>query len=181
MSQKNGVSWRVVVLTLITVSLFLVSGTAEAKNPDISYWTQNLSESAAPTELGEYDFAQEIEVVGSTVHVMWLTLEKPTGRDTRFTTAAPPTTARPGKPNNCCLPIMTWYRQYLQADGGDGQYRPHRGELQGGEGGGWYGVLGYLRSTDNGASFEPIRVLFTSDSDATIAFMTYGLRPATVR
>ena len=29
----------------------------------------------------------------------------------------------------------------------------------GGEGGGWYGVLGYLRSTNNGASFESIRVL----------------------
>ena len=73
MSQKIKVSWREVVLSLITVSLFLVSGTAEAKNPDLSYWTMNLSESAAPEELGEDDFAQEIEVVGSTVHVMWLT------------------------------------------------------------------------------------------------------------
>jgi PKD repeat protein len=32
----------------------------------------------------------------------------------------------------------------------------------GGEGGGWYGVLGYLRSTNNGASFESIRNLFTA-------------------
>ena len=73
MSQKIKVSWRQVVLSLITVSLFLVSGTAEAKNPDLSYWTQNLSESAAPTEPGEPDCNQEIEVVGSTVHVMWFT------------------------------------------------------------------------------------------------------------
>ena len=76
MSQKNGVSWHVVVLTLITVSLFLGSGTAEAKNPDLSSWTLNLSESAAPAELGENDFAQEIEVVGTTVHVMWITHDK---------------------------------------------------------------------------------------------------------
>jgi hypothetical protein len=73
MPQKNGVSWRVVVLILITVSLFLGSGTAAAKNPDLSYWTKNLSESAGPGELGEPDSAPEIQVVGSTVHVMWLT------------------------------------------------------------------------------------------------------------
>ena len=33
MSQKNGVSWRVVVLTLITVFLFLGAGTAAGQNP----------------------------------------------------------------------------------------------------------------------------------------------------
>ena len=70
MSQKVRVSWRAVLLMLMTASLFLVSGAAEAKNPDISYWTLNLSESASPEELGEYDFAQEVEVVGSTVHTM---------------------------------------------------------------------------------------------------------------
>ena len=54
------------ILTLIAVQ-------AEAKNPDVSNWTLNLSESAADTELGEEDFAQEIEVVGNTVHVLWIT------------------------------------------------------------------------------------------------------------
>jgi hypothetical protein len=73
MPQKHGVSWRVVVLSLITVSLFLVSGTAEAKNPDLSYWTKNLSESAAQTEPGLPDGNPEIAVSGNTVHVIWFT------------------------------------------------------------------------------------------------------------
>ena len=45
--------------------------------------------------------------------------------------------------------------------------------------GSWYGVLGYLRSTNNGASFEPIRPLIPPR--LPIMFMTHGLRPATVR
>jgi hypothetical protein len=73
MSQKNGISWRVVVLTLITVSLFLGFGTAAAKNPDLSYWTKNLSESAASTEPGLPDGNSEIAVLGNTVHVIWFT------------------------------------------------------------------------------------------------------------
>jgi hypothetical protein len=64
MSQKLKVSWREVILFLLMVSLFLGSGTAEAKNPDLSSWTLNLSESATLSEPCESDFAQEIEMVG---------------------------------------------------------------------------------------------------------------------
>jgi hypothetical protein len=63
--QQLKVPWREAILFLIMVSLFLGSGTAAAKNPDLSSWTLNLSESAAPSELGKYDVPQEIEVVGT--------------------------------------------------------------------------------------------------------------------
>jgi hypothetical protein len=174
MSQKIKVSWRAVVLSLITVSLFLVSGTAEAKNPDLSYWTKNLSESAAPAELGEYDFAQEIEVVGSTVHTMWLTRNVDWSGYKVF--------YRRSTDNG-----QTWgVKQLLFTDNDlvtDDKYKRmavvgntvHIAvNYYGGEGGGWYGVLGYLRSTNNGASFEPNRVLYT----AAIAYHVLDVRVA---
>lgn len=152
-SQKIGVSWRAVVLTLITVSLFLGFGTAEAKTPDLSYWTQNLSESAAPTELGEADFAQEFEVVGSTMHVMWLTRNADWSGYKVF--------YRRSTDND-----QTWEaKQLLFTDNDliyDNTYKLMvvtgttvniSVNYYGGEGGSWYGVLGYLRSTNNGASF----------------------------
>ena len=89
-----------VLFALISVSLFLVPIPGEAKNPDLSYWTLNLSESAAPTELGEEDFSPEIAVVGSTVHVMWLTHDKDVWARIKSSTGAPPTAARPGSPSN---------------------------------------------------------------------------------
>ncbi|MHC1725938.1 MAG: hypothetical protein AB9866_08030 [Syntrophobacteraceae bacterium] len=104
MSLRARTCWRGLLATLLAISLCQVSSLADAKNPDLSFWTKNLSESAAPAELGEYDSAQEIEVEGSTVHVMWIT---------------------------------------KKAD--------------------WSGYkLFYRRSTDNGASFEPIRNLFAA-------------------
>jgi hypothetical protein len=161
-------------LALISLMLLLVSGVAEAKNPDLSYWTKNLSESASPTELGEYDFCQEIEVVGNTVHTMWFTRNAD----------------------------WSGYRVYYRRSTDNGQTWEPKQQLftendliidetykrmavvgntvhiavnyYGGEGGGWYGVLGYLRSTDNGASFESIRVLFT----AAIAWHVYDVRVA---
>ena len=51
----------------------------------------------------------------------------------------------------------------------------------GGEGGAWYGVLGYLRSTNNGASFEPIRPLLLPDQTRLCMFMDDSSPPATVR
>ena len=161
MSQKVRVSWRAVLLILITVSLFLVSGAAEAKNPDISYWTQNLSESAAPAELGEYDFAQEIEVVGSTVHIMWLTRNADwSGYKVYYRRSIDNGQTWEAKQllftDNDLITDNTYKRMVVTGDTvhiAVNYYAARRG---------WYGVLGYLRSTNNGASFEPIRLLFTA-------------------
>ena len=53
--------------------IMVLCSPSEARNPDLSDWTRNLSEGVASSELGEDDFAPEIVVVGTTVHVMWLT------------------------------------------------------------------------------------------------------------
>jgi hypothetical protein len=164
----------IVFLVAISLSLCLTVSLAEARNPDLSYWTKDISESALPTELGEYDFAQEIQVVGSTVHVMWLTRNADySGYKVYY---------RRSTDNG-----QTWEpKQLLFTDNDlvtDDTYK--RMVVVGntvhiavdyylGEGGGWYGVLGYLRSTNNGASFEPIRNLFT----AALAYHVYDVRMA---
>lgn len=152
-----------IVLSVISLSLFLISGLAEARNPDLSYWTKDISESSAPTEPGEEDFNQEIEVVGSTVHVMW------------FTTATTTDYSRKVFYRRSTDGGQTWEDKQLllskaQNDlGVDDTYK--RMVVTGNTvhiavnykyEGRW--VLGYLRSTDNGASFEPIRNLF-ADAD----------------
>ena len=64
---------RLVRMALLLLILFLFAESAEARNPDLSNWTLNLSESSAPSELGELDSCQEIEVAGTTVHTIWIT------------------------------------------------------------------------------------------------------------
>jgi len=159
MSQKLKVSWCEVVLTLVTVSLFLLSGAAEAKNPDISYWTLNLSESAAPDELGEYDLAPEIEVVGSTVHVMWLTrnIDWSGYRVYYRRSIDNGQTWEPKQllfTNDDLIINDTYKRMAVTGDTVHIAVNYYEGS--------WYGVLGYLRSTNNGASFEPIRPLYNA-------------------
>ena len=175
MSKQAWAYRRGLLSALLVVSLLLVSGLAEAKNPDLSYWTKNLSESAAPTELGEADFAQEIEVVGSTVHVMWITHDKDVWARYKIFYRRSTDNGQTWEPKqllftNDDLVTDVTYKRMVVTD-----TTVHIAvNYYGGEGGGWYGVLGYLRSTNNGASFEPIRVLFT----AAIAYHVYDVRVA---
>ncbi len=64
-------TWLVVLGICLTLAISL--GKAEARNPDLSNWTINLSASdETPGERWD-DAYQEIVVVGSTVHVLWWT------------------------------------------------------------------------------------------------------------
>ena len=156
-------SWRGLFAALLAVSFLLVTGLAEAKTPDNSFWTRNLSESVAPEELGELDQAQEIEVVGSTVHAMWITTEAVTNARKLY--------YRRSTDNGA-----TWEAKQLlfTEDDINTDLSYKRMVVTGNtvhiavnytEGGSsWYGVLGYLRSIDNGGSFEPIRILFQAAS-----------------
>ena len=143
--------------TLLLLVLF--GGLSEARNPDLSSWTQNLSEGVATTEPGEDDLAPEIVVVGTTVHVMWLTQNADyTGHKLYY---------RRSLDNG-----TTWQDEQLLLEHGDMVTNNTYKRMVviddtvhiafGYYAGSWYGVLGYLRSTDNGASFEPMRDLYTA-------------------
>jgi hypothetical protein len=160
MSKKIKVSWRNAVICLLTVSLFLISGIAEARNPDLSSWTLNLSESAALAELREDDFAPEIEVVGSTVHVMWITHDKDVWARykifyRRSTDNGQTWEAKKELFYSDNLMVDKAYKRMVA----EGNY-VHIAVCDGNIGGSLY----YLRSTNSGASFETPRVVFTSDA-----------------
>ncbi len=167
-----------VLLPLLVACLFLTAGSAEGRNPDLSYWTLNLSESAAPTEPGNPDTAQEIQVVGSTVHVMWLTQDlvtDPNGHNWKIYYRRSLDNGQTWDPkqllftSNDMVTDVTYKRMTVVGD------TVHIAvNYYGGDGGTWYGVLGYLRSTNNGASFEAIRTLFT----AAYAWHVYDVRVA---
>lgn len=57
---------------VILAALWGSSNWVEARNPDLSYWMQNLSEGPLPAEPGDFHTTPEIQVVGSTVHTMWI-------------------------------------------------------------------------------------------------------------
>ena len=156
---------------LLLIVLLTAGGVAEARNPDISDWTRNLSESAGDMELGEEDFAQEIVVVGSTVHVMWIT------RNLDFSGYR--LYYRRSTDNG-----NTWEsKQLLFEDDDLVTDKAYKRMVVTGStvhiafsyySGSWYGVLGYVRSTDNGASFEQVRDLFTASN----AYHVYDVRVA---
>jgi len=164
MSQKIKLVWPTVFLFLVTASLVLFSGNAEAKNPDLSFWTQNLSESAASSELGESDFAQEIEVVGSTVHVMWITHDKDVWARYKIFYRRSTDNGQTWEPKQLIytsesgLDTDVTYKRMVVT----GNTVHIAFNYKGGEGGAWYYVLGYLRSINNGVSFEPMIPLVNS-------------------
>jgi hypothetical protein len=163
---------------VILATLWCSANWAEARNPDLSYWMQNLSESPDPLEPGLPNENPEIAVAGSNVHAIWFT----------------------GNPLN-----QLYYRR--SADGGRTweakqllftyewsklRSEPTRKRLVA-EGDYVHIVvctdtdLYYFRSTDNGASFEAARILYTapykhtlqnnyisaSGGKLTIAFLDY--------
>lgn len=56
-----------VLLMVLAFSPFL-----RAQQPELSYWTKNISEGQGASGLGFYDFAHEIAVSGNTVHCLWI-------------------------------------------------------------------------------------------------------------
>ena len=66
--SSNRKKFFVALLTL--AALALLAGGADARNPNLSNWTLNLSGDEPPGETWN-DRAQEIEVVGNTVHVTY--------------------------------------------------------------------------------------------------------------
>ena len=161
----------IVAGAMLLLALLFASG-VEARNPDLSYWTQNLSEGVAETEPGENDFAPEIVVDGTTVHVLWLTQNGDysghkifyrRSLDNGVTWGATQLLLEHGD-----MVTNSTYKRMVVIDGtvhiAFGYYA-----------GSWYGVLGYLRSTDNGASFEALRDLYTAGN----AYHVYDVRLAT--
>jgi hypothetical protein len=137
--------------------LLLFGGIAEARNPDLSYWTRNLSEGAGESELQEDDFAPEIVVTGATVHILWITRNADYSGYKLF--------YRRSLDNG-----STWQAKQLLLEHADLDYdNAYKRMAVTGDSvhiafsyytGSWYGVLGYLRSNDNGASFEASRNLY---------------------
>ena len=62
-----------IFVALLTLAALALAGPAEARNPDLSNWTLNLSAGDEPADERWDDAYQEIVVVGSTVHVLWWT------------------------------------------------------------------------------------------------------------
>jgi hypothetical protein len=59
------------VCALFLLIFIVFTGLAEAKDPDLSYWMKDISESALSSEPGNIDESPQIVVFGSTVHVLW--------------------------------------------------------------------------------------------------------------
>ena len=60
---------------VVLVWMFLFASPVEARNPNLSNWLENISESDFETEPKNPDYAPEIEVEGNTVHVVWASMK----------------------------------------------------------------------------------------------------------
>jgi hypothetical protein len=174
---------RHVRFILLVFSLGLVIyGVADAANPDVSYWIKNLSSS----DSGVNDENQEIAVVGDTVHVMWMTRSADDlnqfyyrrSLDGGETWEAKQLIFSTNK-------YVDWNNTYKRM-AVDGNTVHIATNLHIDVEGSWYEVLKYIRSINNGASFEAARTLFpllptdpyvvrdifvaTSDGKTTICF-----------
>ena len=156
-----------VFLLTLTPSLIFLPGFAEAKNADFSSWIKNISESPLPTEPQFADYAPEIEVVGSTVHVMWSTHDTVNWVD-RFIYYRRSTNGGRSWEDKKLL---------LTGDGSLVSNISNRMSVDGdtvhifvtrilGTGGDWSGVLTYIRSRNGGASFEAPRDIISGKSQS---------------
>ncbi len=160
------------VIAFLTIAfVFLMPEHGFSKNPDMSYWTKNISESNLPEEPGLYDFNAEIEVVGSTVHVMWMT-HNADGLERKIYYRRSTDNGETWEPKKVLftdddmIEDNTYKR--MAVDGNT----VHIITSHYGQAGTWFGKLTYLRSTDGGATFDPPRGLF----DASEAWHVVDLR-----
>ena len=149
---------KIIVLSLLVV--LVIAGRTEAMNPDISYWMKNISESPLSTEPRKDDLSPQIVVVGSTVHVTW--------------------TARNADDTASVLYYRrstddgeTWQAKQVIFEASDAWLHRPTGRKMAVDGtsvhifqehsiypgGSWHDVLSYMRSTDNGATFETPRIV----------------------
>ena len=144
---------------------FLFQFTLVATNPEVSSWIHNLSEDTPEFQTGFNDIDPEIAVTGNTIHVTWITTVAGGMEQLYY---------RRSIDNG-----LTWEPKRLLYEDDDIDYTSyqisHQMLLASGnfvhiaisnklDEGGWHGVVNYFRSTDGGATFEPVRELYTSAS-----------------
>jgi len=72
--SKRAAAWCVIrVMCCVWVIISVFPSDTSATNANLSHWMKNLSEPTVDEQTGLRDLNPEIEVVGSTVHVMWIT------------------------------------------------------------------------------------------------------------
>lgn len=153
----NALSGVLRIAFFVTAGLGLFPAASSAENPLLSTSTRNISQSIPPQV---EDFNAEIAIVGSTVHTAWLTRNEDWTYSLYYRRST-----NAGK---------TWDPKILLHTfvdlNDDGQTKRRLAAIGNTvhiiladytEGSNWQGYLGYFRSVDAGASFEPLRTLFT--------------------
>jgi len=155
-------------LVALLATLLVPAPLSSAKNADLSDHVVNLSESPAATEPGQPDRNPEIIADGNNLHVFWFA-RHPDGsykicyrRSLDRGHTWQPTYVFHQQDLAMRDPVVSPYDRHMAVVNGTvhivfGAY--------GGEGGGWFGQLIHLRSTDNGATFEAPKVLWTTSVD----------------
>ncbi|HNS17705.1 MAG TPA: T9SS type A sorting domain-containing protein [Bacteroidales bacterium] len=63
---------RILHLTVLICILCFICTAVKAQQPELSYWTKNISEGQGASIPGFQDFAHELVVSGNTVHTIWI-------------------------------------------------------------------------------------------------------------
>jgi hypothetical protein len=163
--ESNRSVWIRMVMGLVVCGLAVLTffpAEAKATNADLSKWMKNLSEPSVEEQTGRRDFNPEIEIQGSTVHVLWITESSdPTLYTVYYKRSLDG--GKTWKPKKALFKegdLLTSSEYKRMAVVGNtvhiavSHYRESAAK-------GWYGVLTYIRSTDNGATFLPPRTLFS--------------------
>ncbi len=137
-----------------------------AANANLSNWMKNLSEPTVDEQTGLQDKNAEIEINGSTIHVLWITESYGPDCQTIYyrrsvdggKTWQPKVALLTGADSEGTkIDVSSEYKRMAVLGNTVHIAVNHYGKNSKGE---WYGVLTYLRSIDNGASFLPPRTLF---------------------
>lgn len=141
-----------------------LGGGVWARNADLSIRVRNLSESSAAEEPGRPDENPEIVTVGDAVHVMWFARHPVEGHKVCY--------RRSTDRGHTWDPVHVFYRQDDDINSPvvlseerhlavlDGRVHIAFGAY--GQGSSWFGQMVYLRSIDNGVSFQEPRILWAS-------------------
>ena len=163
-SPRSGQGWRAILCGVVPMLASVLSPSGWGRNADLSSWAVNLSESSAAAEPGTYDLNPEIVVVGEVVHTVWFAQHPVAGHKVCY--------RRSTDRGRTWEPVKVFYRQDagMRSPVVDPTER-HLAVLDGrvhiafgayGDASSWYGQLVYLRSVDNGVTFQEPRVLWAS-------------------
>lgn len=160
---------RELVLALMVVfAVFFLHDLCEARDANLSSWTRNLSGNEPEGEAWK-DYNSEVAVVGSSVHVVWASM-KSDWSEYRLYYKRSINKGKTFKATVTLISLPVGDRNHdatdrvLAVDGETvhvvvSRFYPVSKTRS------WYYEVYYFRSTDNGATFEPVRTLF-SGSDA---------------